>query len=344
MDSVDILKFLMSIAIVAIHSGLGGAGKASFIYPWARIAVPVFFIVSAYLFFRKYNAGDADQKKARLKKFITRNMQLYAFWLVVLLIPTLMIRKWFDAGLLFGFIEMVRSFLFGSTFVASWYIMATVIAICIIAALMKHLSNRTMLIIFVLCYLFACLTSNYWNLIASHEHVAASLKALFRVFGNPYNNFFVALFWVLLGKIIAEHESSIRSAYKNNRCKVIIWLLLVLGCILLLIEQLVISTFGLASKNDCFFMLPIPAICLFIIVLNSNIRTNLAKEMRATSTITYCFHATFLSLLRSYLHEIGFSDYGILEFSLALILSWIITAIILKLEVKPSLKILKYSH
>lgn len=344
LDNIDVTKFAMSIIIVAIHSDLGGVWKESFIYPWARMAVPIFFIISSYLFFRKYSCADKQMRKQRLKRFIVRNLQLYAFWAVALSIPTILIRKYFDEGILLGLLKIIRGFLFGSTFVASWYIMATLLAVCIIALFMKRLSNGAMLALFTCCYVFACLSCNYGNLFIDNELITHAAKLTFGVFGVPYNNFVVALFWVLIGKMIAENETRIINAYKSERHKTVIWITLALGSVLLYCEQTLIRTFDLAYTNDCFFMLPIPVIALFLILLNTKMSTKNAKRFRAASTITYCVHGTFLRLLVFVLNKLGFFDYGVLEFFLALGVSWLITFAILKLETKPSLSWLRLSH
>lgn len=51
----DILKFMMAIMIVAIHSA-NGFDKCSWYYiayPFIEIAVPCFFVLSSYFFLRK---------------------------------------------------------------------------------------------------------------------------------------------------------------------------------------------------------------------------------------------------------------------------------------------------
>ena len=52
-DILDLAKFVMAIMVVGIHT-LGKYG----IYPVFRIAVPLFFMISSYLFFpMKRNEG-----------------------------------------------------------------------------------------------------------------------------------------------------------------------------------------------------------------------------------------------------------------------------------------------
>lgn len=48
-DIFDLIKFILSIFIVSIHSGI----VPDIFIPIVRIAVPLFFIISSYLLFRK---------------------------------------------------------------------------------------------------------------------------------------------------------------------------------------------------------------------------------------------------------------------------------------------------
>lgn len=54
-SNYDILKVALAIMIVMIHSEF----LPNVLYPWFRISVPLFFIISAYFFFSKIrNCAD----------------------------------------------------------------------------------------------------------------------------------------------------------------------------------------------------------------------------------------------------------------------------------------------
>ena len=101
-DFIDVTKFALSILIVVIHiSPIESLNPV--LRPFLRTAVPLFFLISAYLFFKKYGEAETIEKKiARIERYVKRNLQLYFFWLIVLLIPTLSYRQWFSDGLLSG--------------------------------------------------------------------------------------------------------------------------------------------------------------------------------------------------------------------------------------------------
>ena len=202
-DFIDVTKFALSILIVVIHiSPIESLNPV--LRPFLRTAVPLFFLISAYLFFKKYGEAETIEKKiARIERYVKRNLQLYFFWLIVLLIPTLSYRQWFSDGLLSGLFWALHSFLFGSTFIASWYIMASIIATLIIVVASRYLGNKTILLLSAIPYLACCAMSNY----GASPLVAPHYDTLCYAFGsNDYNSFWVAIFWIAAGKCIADNE------------------------------------------------------------------------------------------------------------------------------------------
>ena len=82
----DIAKFILSVMVVAIHTSF----YPEYLYPWLRLAVPLFFVISGYLFFTKSGGG-----KLNLYKFVNRVIVLYIFWTIALLPLIFLYRKWY---------------------------------------------------------------------------------------------------------------------------------------------------------------------------------------------------------------------------------------------------------
>lgn len=78
-DFIDVTKFALSILIVVIHiSPIESLNPV--LRPFLRTAVPLFFLISAYLFFKKYGEAETIEKKiARIERYVKRNLQLYFF-------------------------------------------------------------------------------------------------------------------------------------------------------------------------------------------------------------------------------------------------------------------------
>ena len=160
----DILKFVLSLMVLAIHTAL----YPMILYPWLRIAVPLFFIMSSYFFFSKINISSVTQQKNILKKYVIRNIQLYLCWFIICLPVTLYVRKelFFSNGFLKNVLIILRTILFGDTFVASWFISASIIGVVIIYFLNRWLKNDYLL--FFICLFVFCivtLQSSYSSII-----------------------------------------------------------------------------------------------------------------------------------------------------------------------------------
>lgn len=126
LPGLDVLKFGMAMLVVAIHAQLFKeiGWLYDFVHPLKYSAVPVFFVVSAYLFFSREQTGS----KA-LGHYLKRLGLFYLFWFVLLLPVTVGIRKWYAH---FDLAEFVRDLFLGSTFRGSWFIMALLIGVPVI--------------------------------------------------------------------------------------------------------------------------------------------------------------------------------------------------------------------
>lgn len=128
-DMVDLSRVVLAFMVVCIHASL----FPKYLIPYLRLSVPLFFMITSFFFFRKTaSMQDSSEKTAYLKKFVIRNLKLYFFYFILLLPVTLMKRQWFSEGIIKGLLHFFRSLVFGSTFVASWFIMASVIGVAII--------------------------------------------------------------------------------------------------------------------------------------------------------------------------------------------------------------------
>ena len=58
-DILDLTKYILSFMIVAIHLELW----PNILYPWLRLAVPLFFMISSYILFSKLNVTNEETKK-----------------------------------------------------------------------------------------------------------------------------------------------------------------------------------------------------------------------------------------------------------------------------------------
>lgn len=331
-DILDLTKFVLSIMVVAIHTQL----LLPILYPWLRLAVPLFFTISSFLLFSKINNNSkkgGKQPKQIIKNFCSRQAKLYLFWFIVLLPITIHIRSdWIipKRPYIIYVYNILKHIFFNSTFAASWFIPANVIATIIIYKLSKKINYRLLLISFTIIY-FLCCFGSYFTGVVFLKKITIIYD---QIFSSPLMSFPVALIWVFIGKMFADNTINIKIINRKPYC-----LFLFFSMVLLFIECKIFS-------NRCYiFSLPV-VILIFKLLLNTNISLKNAKLLRTTSTITYPLHASIAVVIRSILRRItsNLNLINIISFFTTLLLCYIACFVILKLEKKKYFKFLQYSH
>ena len=336
-DILDLAKLILSIMIVAIHTSL----LPSVLYPWLRLALPLFFVISSFLLFRKINNSPQSESDNIIKKFI-RYAKLYLFWFIVLLPFTIYIRKdWFILGFWNGISNMIKNILFSSTFVASWFLTATITAIFIIYKLSKKFNYKLLFFIFLLIYFVCCMVSSYYTFFENIDFIKKICDFYLLFFPSPLFSFPVALLWIFIGKMFAD--GNIKHKIVNKKLYLLFTALFFL---LLFIEWKYVTHLTETYTSDCYLFLFPLTILIFKLFLNINIKLKNAKLLRQVSTITYPLHASiafvFFRIIRLFTNNITLI--GILNFVATLSFCYIICYIIFKLENKKYFKLLKYSH
>ncbi len=325
----DVLKFGLAILVVLIHTSQQGM----FFRPILRVAVPLFFLMTSYFFFAKQaSLNTGDEKKKGLQKYVKRTLWLYAFWFVALLPLTIYYRNWGGVNLI-----ILRDFLLGSTFKASWFLMASLIDVILVWAMSRTINDKWLLAIGFLAYLLCCLSSNYYYLSIG---VLPSFEVCRQLF-NPVTSFLVAFLFVVTGKILAENP-----IYVSNKH---LALIIAFSAVALCGEFLLVRNRHWDVSDDCFICLIPLCIAVFLMIGQNDFTIDMdSKVLRNYSTITYCFHASFAPIIGQLLVWSGFVkgawDYTSLKFIATLALSLTAGWLILRSEKKKRLGWLKYSH
>lgn len=340
-EGFDLIKGTMALFVIAIHTLLLNPNTkiGILIIPLVRTAVPVFFLFSGYFFFRRMDKIPVTKKTSFLLKNLKRYLQLYLIWFIITLPVTIKVRGYFQHGLIQGLSTFINNFLFGSTFIASWYIMGLIIGIPLIYGLSKFLNKWVLFLITFFLNIYCVLLTNY-----GRTEIGNALwewtKSIFSGY-SPYLSFVVGLMWLVLGKLFADGDLKI---LVNHHTKYLA--ILSLGC--LYVEAYITSRLQISLYTDCYIML-IPVCTLFFgWILTTHFHISRSKELRAFSTIAYCFHASFAVVLKYVLITVGVHilrfRQSVVIWLLTVIVSWILTLLILRLETVSSLKWLRLSH
>ncbi len=336
----DILKFILSFLVVAIHTQL----FPSVLYPWLRIAVPTFFMITSYFIFGKLKSiSDDASRTVIIKKFVIRNLKLYLFWFVLLLPLTLYLRRdiYFANGILVGLWNFVKNLMFGSTFIASWYIMASVIGVLLIFILSKRIGNKLLLAITSVIYILIALKSSYYSLFEQNAVISTIVNIYNTFFGDPVLSFPASLFWITCGKCFAEET------FKPKKSICIIMCLS--SCVLLYGEWLFVKGLSGSLDNDCYLLLPPVCVGLFGWILTCKpIHSRFSIYFRRCSTVMYALHATLAPVILVLYRRLFNIDFALLNFVTVSVICLVVYAfieIILKHKTHNKvLGLLKYSY
>lgn len=298
--NVDILKLLLSGLVVLIHSEV----NIGIVTPFLRIAVPLFFIISSYFFFKKLR--NTNDFKSVLLKFLKRNMVLYMFWFVLLLPITLMIRNYFDEGICKGIVKFLQSFFFNSTFRASWYLMALNIGMCISVFVFRKIKVSLHFLITLPIYLICCLSTNYYGIIEQSEGLMSAYNAYVSVFCSIANSFPASLLWIAIGRAFAENKFGHINGKIVHPC-------IVGSGILLIAEYIFVKRMQWQNGDDCYIMLIPLCFSLFYLTIRgkewipgkySNRDNIFLTRSGNISTIIYVTHASVITIGVFFLRKI----------------------------------------
>ena len=323
---IDVYKFALSLCVVAIHAGLW----PSVLYPWLRLAVPSFFLVSSYFFF-------CHPSRDRYKSFVLRLLKMYVAWFVILLPITLNLRKdtWFAS---WGWLRFMADLIFSSTFATSWFFAALLLSVTVVYFVRRFVSLVVVCLFSVVLYAFAVCVSSYPDMVSASPFLSA-LKRFHCIFAAPQFCITAALLPVSLGAVIARY--GVLSALRP----VVLWTFLVLGCIVLYMEWRYVGHHGNGIGNDCYFSLPLVYFPMFLLVKSVQIQLGYAKLLRLFSIIVFPLHFSVNSLTVGILKFAGIEGFvcPLLLFGVGVGSATAVCVVIVQLE-KRGINTLKWLH
>lgn len=331
--AIDVAKYVFAVMIMMLHSGFE-LGPFGALY---RIPVPCFFLFSSFFLFKKIGAAQDEAEQRRiLKSFVLRNLKLYAFWFIVQF-PILLSHQDFEKGSAVwkGVLFFLRNLCFGSTFTASWYIVATIMDCCLIYFLSKKLGRKAMLALGALAYLACLLYSNYYGLVRDSYLAGFVLTAFTRLFCSVVTGFPAGILWIVLGKILAETPYTMKKSYY--------WILLA-GLVGLIAEELLIRHLGWRLVNDQFIMLIPTCLATFQILRGVSWEWKHSLVARNMSTIIFASHGCVLMLIRPLIAGWGIEPQGVLRAGMCFLVVTMLGAVILALEKRKMFSWLRYAH
>lgn len=219
--------------------------------------------------------------------------------------------------------DFISHLFLGNTFYVSWYLMASIIAMGIIYFLSKRLNNTQLFLVAGCFYIVSMLSSSYYYLTTAIPHPWIEYVVSKGI--NLENSFFVALIYMVIGKVLAENVAVVSKANLGAVC-----------CCFAAVALIGVFEIGFMADyvrfSDAYVSLPLITFFLlaFLLKLDVKIPAELSRTLRETSILVYLLHA----VVQSILPLIGMGYHGKKAFIIVLFFSILLSLLIILLSKK----------
>jgi serine/alanine racemase len=286
---VDAVKLAAAFLVVAIHTGplLTYGEYADFLVTGVlgRLAVPLFFLASGFLFFRKLTGRPRKDERA-LRKYGGKIAMLYAIAIVIYL-PLNVYKGDFAGSVTAG--GLLRDLLVDGTFYHLWYLPALWLGIHLVYYLHKKISINGVLAVTIVLYAIGLLGDSYYGLAVRSNMLEGVYDWMFLWFDYTRNGLFFAPVFIALGLWVAKRPE------RTHRGSVL------LALFLLSLAGLFGEGIALRAadwpRHDSMYILLLPAVgALFLLALRWRIRVSpLAGSL---SQWIYLLHPAAIVIVR----------------------------------------------
>lgn len=316
-NMMNIVKLICAVLVVMIHtSALMSISEDLWVgtsLSICRVAVPFFFIVSGFFFYR---AKPEYGKKAKIKKYT----KLYFKFLLletVILLP----------GLIFmapkmPLLILIRSILFTGFTGSLWYISSMVIGMFCIMPLMKRNMYKTLMLLSMVLFLFGLAGDSYFAFFKGTS-IEVMTSAYTAIFAAMQIGFTASIPFLTIGVLI--NKLGLIEKIKNPGRHVI------LGGILVVIEAMLLFKNKIPNDYNLYFSLLIFAPALFIFAMKSTKKINSKKAnyARSLSVLIYVLHQPLMLFIFSF---INIQVSSVIKFIIVLAVSTLVSVILIKIK------------
>ncbi len=336
--SIDIAKLVMAILVVLIHRPIVSGGLFRFLlsdHSMLSVAVPFFFIVSAFLFFRKLQQPDVQPKRALLQ-LEKRMLKLY-FLYSAIYFPIDLIKTYageFSAMTLRTFAAFVvlyaKNTLFFISFTHLWYVYALIVCIPVVFLLTRIVRGKRT-VAFIAAAEFFIIAALYALFPEAADKLPYMVVKILRV-GFPC---------VCVGYFAAQCSDSVPRA--QRAMLPVFWSLLLGTSLLSYTNQTAVWEY---VRLLCAFL---TAFALLRFCLSVPLKHRpVYPILRNYSTLIYFLHlllsSEILSFIAAHTGMTALKTSNPLRFCLTLSLVWLEASCILLLQKKKAFRFLRYLY
>ncbi len=203
---IDLTKFLLSFFVVSIHfPPLTGYANFFLVNFLARIADPLFFSISSFLFFSKSNYKNPKI----LFNYLKRLAILYGIW--CLIYSPFIISDFKNANCLNvidASIWITKRIIFTGGYGALWFLPALMLGVFLCFLMRKFLKPFWIIVVSLPFYLLTSLIVEYNTFSCNCIFVNVFSNLVNQIFGTRYNGITFAFLFCAIGLYLAEKEKA----------------------------------------------------------------------------------------------------------------------------------------
>lgn len=290
--AIDIARYVSALLVVAIHVfpfvDISETFNTYFMADVCRLAVPFFFVVSAFFFFRKWGEDESDNE-AHLKKYLWRLGKIYLIWTVIYLPYT--IWNYASVGFsFFGLLGWIRDFFLNGSYYHLWFLPAMMLGMVIVTTLFSKKGLAFTLKTAGILYLIGYVINVFGPIWASLPFISVVYGFFTKTLVTARDGIFFAPMYLALGLLLAKTR---RVNIKG--CAVAF----AVSEILLCVETAIYGHFGLLKDLTSMFLMLVPATFFLVdmlLVVKMPYKP-VYKQLRQDSLLIYTSHILFARLL-----------------------------------------------
>lgn len=294
---IDIVKLICAILVVAIHTGpflsINGTLNYFVVQILGRMAVPFFFVVSAFFFFQKLDYVAGLKSKENLKKlmrYVIRLLRLYLVWTLIYLVPLSI--SWLQGGIdASTFPRFIRDFFFTGSYYHLWFLPAMLFSTCFVYVLLMKFKAIKIVEIGLVLYFIGMLVNVYGSVFMKIPLLGDGIKLYLQVFDTTRNGLFFGTIYTTIGLYIANNRFHLTRLDLGRRTLV--------SFVLLFIEGFFLRGIHMDNALTSMYIMLLPFMFyFFLFIITFDLRSHARYQtFRICSTLIYVSHIMFKLIL-----------------------------------------------
>lgn len=295
-EAIDIAKIVSALLVVCIHTfplaDISENANFVLVSILARLAVPFFFISSAYFFFQKidFKKTYRDPENIQVwKRYLKRLLKIYVIW-SILYLPYNFVLIHNGGFTWMAVVRYLRDFFFTGSYYHLWFLPALMFAVSLVYVLVLQLNVKKTIWISFLLYLIGMMGNLYPEFLQGIPGISTLYDAYLSVFVTTRNGLFFGMIFMSLGCYAARFPSKM----EINK----ISLYSAISFVLLVIECLVLKLNGQIKDLSSMYLMLVPCVfLLFLRLLKVEMKHKpMYYTFRVLSLLIYVSHILFAQL------------------------------------------------